>query len=242
MDNSFSKLKIDSSKCTSLIENGACLGKRKFYDTWRYRDLEFESGKIYALVSEYGQGCMYLSHLLGGKVDFGRLRIYIDKNEVHRKDLEAISWNLEPSEESYRSAIVKKSIEKALSRKKSDEKFEDIQQRFLLTEQRLDRRLFQLSGERWRACAALGYANGRKIFFSPYKTSSFYYDMCLSGLVKVLRELTESGAVVFLAAGTDGFVKHIVDECIYLDLDREFLVGELRERYGKMFKHEEWII
>ena len=32
------------------------------YDCWRFNDQQFESGKIYGLVSEYQQGCMYLSY------------------------------------------------------------------------------------------------------------------------------------------------------------------------------------
>lgn len=70
-------INIDSSRCTSLLEGGAFVGREKLYDIWRYDSLKFESGNIYALVGEYGQGCMYLSYLLGGKVDFGDLKIYI---------------------------------------------------------------------------------------------------------------------------------------------------------------------
>ena len=62
-------IRIDPSQCTSLVTGGAVVGKDKFYDIWRYESLQFESGNIYALVGEYGQGCMYLSYLLGGKVD-----------------------------------------------------------------------------------------------------------------------------------------------------------------------------
>ena len=42
------RLRIDSTNCTSMIAGTAFLGKDKFEDTWWYRSLEFESGKIYA--------------------------------------------------------------------------------------------------------------------------------------------------------------------------------------------------
>ncbi len=54
---------------------------------------------IYALVGEFGEGYMYLSYLLGGKVDFGDLKIYINGSEIRKQDLKLISWNLESMEE-----------------------------------------------------------------------------------------------------------------------------------------------
>lgn len=70
--------------------------------------------------------------------------------------LEQTSWNLEPSHEKYKNAVVKKSIEKALLKNRCIEEFDKIAEKFILTEPRYDRKLFQLSGERWRASAALG--------------------------------------------------------------------------------------
>ena len=215
IDSSFC-INIDSSRCTSLLEGGAFVGREKLYDIWRYNSLKFESGNIYALVGEYGQGCMYLSYLLGGKVDFGDLKIYINGSEIRKPDLELISWNLEPNEERYGSMAVRKSIEKALGRNKSLESFSDIQDKFLLTQERFGRKFKCLSGERWRASAALGYAEECRIFYAPYKTSNFYYQMCQSGLLKALRELTDAGAIVLLPVGSDEFVKYIADKCLYI--------------------------
>lgn len=233
------RLRIDSTNCTSMIAGTAFLGKDKFEDTWWYRSLEFESGKIYALISEYGKGCRYLSYLLGGRVDFEDLKVYLNENEVLPKDLSLISWNLEASGEKYGRSTARKAIEQALSQNNSKESLEDIQQKFLLTKERLDVKLSWLSGERWRASAALGYAKGKKIFFSPYETSAFYNRMCGSCLIKALRELTTSGAIVFLAAGSDYFVKHIVDECVYLD--KEFDIDGLKKVYQELFHNADWI-
>ena len=98
--------------------------------------------------------------------------------------------------------------------------------------------MFQLSGERWRASAALGYASCKKIFYAPYRASRFYYDMSQSALLKALKELTASGAIVLLPVGSDNFVKHIADECIYIK--QEFDVEELKERYQELFGTGEW--
>lgn len=233
------KINIDSSKCTSLIEGGDFLEKGNVYDVWRYRDISLESGKIYGVVGEYGQGPMYLSYLLGGKVDFGDLQLFCNDVELTKEMLEQISWNLEPSNEKYKKAVVKKSIEKALHMNGHVETFDAVAQKFILTEPRYDRKLFQLSGERWRASAALGYANRKKIFYAPYKTSKFYYDMCRSGLLKALKELTYDGAIVLLPVGSDDVMKHIADECIYLK--KEYDMMQLKNRYEELIGKGEWI-
>ena len=217
------------------------LGKDYGYDCLHYRNLQLKSGKIYGLISEYGQGCMYLSYLLGGRVDTKELSISVNKKKASRRELEKHSWNLEPSREWYRNAVVIKAIQKAIKKNGLKDSFSDIQQKFCLTPPRQDRKLFQLSGERWRASAALGYVEGKRIFYAPYKTSEFYYQMCQSGLLKALRELTDSGAVVLLPCGSDDFLKHIVDECIYLDRERDCYMGELQTRYQEIFGHKEWI-
>lgn len=234
-------INIDSSRCTSLVEGGDFVGREKLFDIWRYDSLQFESGNIYALVGECGQGCMYVSYLLGGKIDFGDLKIYMNGSEINKQNLELISWNLEPCEERYGNVVVKKSIEKALDRSGAMENFSDIQDKFLLTQPRFNRKLKQLSGERWRASAALGYAEGRKIFYAPYKTSKFYYNMCQSGLLKALRELTDAGAIVLLPVGSDEFVKHIADKCIYIK-SGDYNIGDLKQRYKELFNRDDWIL
>ena len=54
-----------------------------------------------------------------------------------------------------------------------------------------------------------------------------------------MRELTAAGAIVFLAAGSDYFVKHIVDECVYLD--KEFDIDGLKKVYQELFHNADWI-
>ena len=47
---------------------------------------------------------MYLSYLLGGQIEIkDGLEIYLDDNRVTQETLKGISWNLEPSHESYKN-------------------------------------------------------------------------------------------------------------------------------------------
>lgn len=207
------RIKIDTSNCTSIIAGY----EAKLNDSWYYSDQVFESGKIYGIVSERGQGCEYLSYLLGGRIDLQDVKVYYNDSLIHRKDLSEMSWNLEPFDESYGKKQVRKSIEKALCDNSIDESFQAIADRFLLTPERYDRKFVHLSGERWRASSALGFAMNKRIFFAPYNPSIFYYKMCQSSLLKALRELTDSNSIVLLPTGSDAVIKHIADEVIYVD-------------------------
>lgn len=228
------RITIDTSACTSIITGYDV----KLDDVWYYSDQTFESGKIYGIVSEYGQGCAYLSYLLGGKIDFENVKIYFNNSLIQRNDLIDISWNLEPSCEPYGKKQVRKSIERALRENFDDVSFQTVADRFLLTPERYDRKYIQLSGERWRASSAYGYAQKRKVYFAPYKPSIFYYQMCQSSLLKALRELTKANALVILPTGSDEFVKHIADDVIYVN--PKYDIDALRDFYSQRYNGE-WI-
>ena len=147
-----------------------------------------------------------------------------------------MSWNLEPSRESYGKNTVRGSIEKALKNSSSDMTLQELAERFGLAPGRYDKKFIHLSGERWRAAAALGFAQNKKIYFSPYYPSDFYYSMCCSGLLKCLRELTDNGALIALPTGSDSFIKHIADEIVYLDKEHD--TDALREHYSKHWNGE----
>lgn len=228
------RIKIDTTACTSIITGFDA----KLDDVWYYSDQIFESGKIYGIVSEYGQGCAYLSYLLGGRVDFQDVKVYCNDSLIQRKDLDDVSWNLEPLCEPYGKKQVRKLIEKALCDNPNSEDFQSIADGFLLTPERYDLKFKHLSGERWRAASALGFALNKRIFFAPYKESIFYYQMCQSSLLKALRTLAESNALVILPAGSDEFIKHIADEVIYVDPTYD--IDAMRDFYSRRYS-DEWI-
>ncbi|MDE5892564.1 MAG: hypothetical protein K2H45_06560, partial [Acetatifactor sp.] len=103
-DNPFS-IRVDVIQ-RNMADGGTYFGKDYGYDCLHYRNLRLESGRIYGLISEYGQGCMYLSYLLGGKVDTKELSISVNEKETSRRELEKLSWNLETSREHYRNEVV----------------------------------------------------------------------------------------------------------------------------------------
>lgn len=211
------QIKTDADNCRSVIQ-GYAEFNNGMRDYWFYKSLTFESGKLYALISEYQEGCMYLSYLLGGRIVFqDGLAVYIDGKESSHTLLRNMSWNLEPSYEPYKNKVVRKSIEKALDSCNVNESFEEIVRAFYLTEARYDRKLMHLSGERWKASAALGYALGKRIFYAPYCPSNFYRQMKESNLFKCLKYLTMHDCLVVLPVGSDAFLKDYADRCVYVE-------------------------
>ena len=202
-------IKIDTTGCT-----GTPAGyDSRLRDQWFYRDLTLESGKIYAIVSEYGQGNRYLTQMLGGRLAPGNVKISCSGIALTQADLQELAWNLEPNAEPFGRQRVRKAIEAACA------DFSDIADRFGLTPERYDRRFHRLSGERWRASAAYGFALQKRIFIAPYQPSIFYYQMLQSGLQKALRALTDSGALVVLPCCSDRILGQIADEIICIDPD-----------------------
>lgn len=72
------KIKIDASSCKNVLSETEKFNNGML-DYWYYQSLSFESGKVYGLISEYQQGCMYVSYLLGGNIEFeDGLAVFID--------------------------------------------------------------------------------------------------------------------------------------------------------------------
>ena len=209
------KIRIDSSNCNSIVQ-GYSRFSNGMEDYWYYSDYTFETGKTYGLISEYMQGCMYLSYLLGGKIKpEDGVEIYLDEKKIDFDKLNDISWNIEPYYEKYKNLVVKKSIDEALKKGYVSETFEQIAKSFVLTEPRYNRKLSQLSGERWRASVAIGYSLGKKIFYGPYNSSEGYSKM--NALPEIIDYLKEKDCMVVLPVGSDLYIKGCVDHCVYIE-------------------------
>ena len=62
--------------------------------------------------------------------------------------------------------------------------------------------------------------------------------MCQSGLVNALRELSNTRAIVLLSAGSDEFVKYIIDKCINIE-PWSFEIDDLRHKYKELFNRDD---
>lgn len=78
------KIFVDTSKVSGIVA-GIHSFSDEIWDSWLYKDIMLDSGKIYGLVSEYHQGCMYLSYLIGGRIDLASLRYQWMRLELSRR-------------------------------------------------------------------------------------------------------------------------------------------------------------
>lgn len=188
-------------------------------DTFLKQDIMLESGKAYGLVSEYGLGCEFVSFLIGGKLSrdsYLEQPVLWNGTQIAQAQLAHLAWEIEPCKTRYEKWTVKKSIEDALKQGLVDDTFASIASSFGLTEARYDRSLHQLSGERWFASMAIGYALGRRIFFAPYQTSLFY-QQCAHRFRLTLAKLKQENCLVLLPCGSDRVLRQFTDQCISLD-------------------------
>lgn len=209
-----------------------------FEDSFWYKKYNFKSGNIYGLIGEYGEGNWYLSCLLGGLLKIEDHVIEINGLIADQKELKETAWYVDYNKELNKS--VQRHIEEGRKHSKRDTTFKEIKEMFKLSDSCVNRKLKQLSWERWRASLAIGYAYKKKIFHYPYLTSS-YYDSMLSPIMDDCFEiLKKDDALILLPAGSDRVIKNHVDYCIQVDyyLDSEEYKKRWFEKASRINIHQ----
>ncbi len=190
------------------------------YDQLFKQPFQLESGTAYGVISEYEQGCELFCYLLGGVLtekSYAEMTVRLNGKETTAEELRQLSWVIEPYKTKYEKWKVKKSIETALKNDFVSDCFEEITEAFGLTEPKYHRQLRHLSGERWFASMAIGYALGKRIFFAPYQTSLFYKHQS-TRFQSAIDKLKSEDCIVLLPCGTSRVLSNLVDECLAVDL------------------------
>ena len=86
-----------------------------------------------------------------------------------------------------------------------------IQDIFRISEERIDRNIKYVSGERWKASAAIGYANGRRIFCYPWMNSRDV-ELLKEQLSYVVDYLIHSDCIVIFPTTKEENIKKICSE------------------------------
>lgn len=182
----------------------------------------FEKGKIYGIVGEYGEGGELISALVSGRIPICEEEIYCDDVKVNNFTMQDIGWYVGKSE--YSKGLIKKEISarKALNYAVNQyhryANVEEITNEFHLTSDRLDYRLSQYSGERWRVSLAIGYACRKEIYsFSWMNTSRFNSILLSSGVFRFFKKMREEGAIIILPTSRKENVVGFVDEVIEIN-------------------------
>ncbi len=195
-------------------------------DCLQKKDFEFSMGHLYGIIGEFGEGGAALSCGITGNTNFYEGKIYIDGIEKTIKDVVDISWYIGSDLYKHRTNVfsinrpkinkntIKEQIEYGVRCKKTDTDFPTIQKMFDISSERIDRNIKFVSGERWKASAAIGYANGKKIFCYPWMNSKDIEHLKeqLSHTVKLL---LDADCIVIIPTTKEENIKKISDKgCI----------------------------
>lgn len=184
------------------------------YDT----QFEFESGKTYGLIGEYGSGGWALSRILSGQEPIQNEKIFLDDVQMPNDMFNKLGWYVGKPIYSAKFIRKEKTVKQCLiESKRGIENIVDIMKDFHLSEDRLDYGITNLGYEGWRASLAIGFVKGKKIFAFPYMDTSMLYDiMTIGGIYMCLDKLKENGSIIILPTSREENVHLIADEIVKL--------------------------
>ena len=184
---------------------------------------EFHSGNLYGLIAEFGNGGAAFSCGLTGNTNFYEGKVYIDDKEKSINDLKKESWYIGDDLYEYKSKglfgckpilkkkTIKEQIEHGISNKNREMDFYTIQREFDISNERINRNIEFVSGERWKASAAIGFANGKQIFCYPWMNSKDVEHL-EEQLTKTIKYLIDSECIVIIPTTKEENIKKICKE------------------------------
>lgn len=195
---------------------------QKYDDAIFEKEFYFESGKIYGIIGEYGEGGELISSLLSGMIPIKREEIYYDGIKMNDYDMQEVGWYVGKRE--FLKGLVKKekSVKRALNdvvkKYKRYQNLDEVVEEFHLSPERLNNNLSKYSGERWRASLAIGYASRKKIYcFSWMSTSAFNNILLSSGVFRFFKKMKKEGLTIILPTSRRENVIGLADEIIEIN-------------------------
>ena len=182
-------------------------------DCLQNNSFEFHTGNLYGVIGEFGNGGAALSCGITGNTDYYEGRVYIDNQESSMEYIIENSWyvglDLKNTGKLFKKKqTVRQQIEYGIHNFKQESDVGKIQSIFNISDERIDRSIKYVSGERWKASAAIGYANGRKIFCYPWMNSRDIEHL-KEQLFDVIKYLTDSGCIVIIPTTAEENMKKI---------------------------------
>ena len=177
---------------------------------------EFHAGKIYGIIGEFGNGGAALSCGITGHTNYYEGKVYIDDQESTMECLIQNSWyvgiDLNDKKRLFKKKqTIRQQIEYGTQNIMQELDGKKIQSIFRVSEARIDRSIEFVSGERWKASAAIGYANGRKIFCYPWMNSEDVEHL-KEQLSYVIKYLIDSDCIVIFPTTKEENIKKICSE------------------------------
>ena len=188
----------------------------KVCDYLRRSSFEFHIGNLYGIIGEFGCGGASLSCGMTGNIDYDEGKVYIDDQESPLEHVIENSWYVGMDLDNRKRFIkkrqtVRQQIEYGVHNTEQGGDAKRIQDIFRISEERIDRNIKYVSGERWKASAAIGYANGRRIFCYPWMNSRDV-ELLKEQLSYVVDYLIHSDCIVIFPTTKEDNIKKICSE------------------------------
>lgn len=193
-----------------IFNDGYVMCKSDFYsakDTLSPFEYHFTSG-VNKLVGEIDSGVWGVSYLLSmyrhNREDFVLFKdctVIVDDTTLALDEFSEYSCYMDAIYPLFNTKIpVNKLVEKAINSNKLECDAESIRELFCIDRERFMRPLSQLGNEKFKAMAAIGYANKKQVFCFPWLSHKryTYYHENLQELIKILADLNK---VVVLPVG-----------------------------------------
>lgn len=176
-------------------------------------DFEFYAGNLYGIIAEFGGGGAALScGLTGNAKYFFEGKIYIDDKEEMLSCIVKNSWyvgyDIYGSRNPLRRKTIKEQIKAGVQATHCELDADTIQNMFCVSDQRVGRSIKKVSGERWKASIAIGYAYGKKIFCYPWMNSEDVEHL-KEQMKKNIEVLTENNCIVVLPTTKEENIKKV---------------------------------
>lgn len=186
-------------------------------------DYKFESGNIYGIIDEFGNGGWILSEILAGKRKWINGRILINGVEISNNKMN--EYGCYVGEDSgmknwltRRSFTVQEQIYYGVKKGISFcNNVDEIKKNFNLSDERFNRQIKYFSGERWKASMAIGYAQGKLVYCFPWMNSR-YIKHLEEHIRFCARALLEVGAIIIIPTCRERSLLEVSGDCKFVYL------------------------
>lgn len=184
---------------------------------------ELYQGKLYGIIGEFGDGGAALSCGITGNTNYYEGNIYIDNKECSIEDIIRNSWYVGNDLYKYKSKglfhnkpqfnknTIREQIQNGIRCKNHETDFYTIQKMFDISNERVNRNIEFVSGERWKASVAIGYANGKRIFCYPWMNTKDI-ERLKEQLKKTVKCLVDTGCIVIIPTTKDENIRKVYSE------------------------------
>lgn len=175
-------------------------------------DFEFCTGNLYGIIAELGHGGAALSCCLTGNTSFFEGEIYIDDKKEPLSSIVENSWyvgyDIYGSRNPFKRKSIKEQIKAGVQATHCELDADTIQNMFCVSNPRAGRSIKHVSGERWKAFIAIGFAYGKKIFCYPWMNSEDIEHLKVQ-MKKNIEVLTNNDCIVVLPTTKEENIKKI---------------------------------